>query len=208
MSVPVLTPGERIKRLEKTAADLKVDYHTPIRRYYRSGAEIFCQANSYYDKDRLEQAYLLYFRYLSLFIEKVPKHPEFPSVLNVDKNRVKANLIKVLTRCEEIKSKLKEIYREQDAQRSLAKEDTSSSETDTPKTPLATEQPSLIDAIDTPNCQEDAHSARLRPIVIDGSNVAVQHSIAIGHGNQRFSRSAIKLIPVFFFVRVIVLSRG
>ena len=196
MSVPVLTPGERIKRLEKTAADLKVDYHTPIRRYYRSGAEIFCQANSYYDQDRLEQAYLLYFRYLSLFIEKVPKHPEFPSVPKVDKNRVKANLIKVLTRCEEIKSKLKEIYREQDAQRSLAKEDTSSS--DTPKTQLATEQPSLIDAIDTPNCQEDAHSARLRPIVIDGSNVAVQHSIAIGHGNQRFSRSAIKLIPVCF----------
>ena len=201
MSVPVLTPGERIKRLEKTAADLKVDYHTPIRRYYRSGAEIFCQANSYYDKDRLEQAYLLYLRYLSLFIEKVPKHPEFPSVPNVDKNRVKANLIQVLTRCEEIKSKLKEIYREQDEQRSVAKEDTrhSSSETDTPNTPLATEQPSLIDAIDTPNCQEDAHSARLRPIVIDGSNVAVQHSIAIGHGNQRFSRSAIKFIHSCFF---------
>ena len=80
-------------------------------RYYKSGAEIFRQANNYYDDESLENAYLLYHKYLSLFIEKVDKHPEFPTVPKEDKVRVKSTLLKVLKRCEEIKARLKEIYR-------------------------------------------------------------------------------------------------
>ena len=51
-----------------------------------------------------------YRRYLSLFIEKVDKHPEFRSVPPQDKVKVKANLLQVLKRCEEIKAKLKAIF--------------------------------------------------------------------------------------------------
>jgi len=105
------SPEERLKRLEKAGTDLKLDKKIPIRRYYKSGAEIFRQANNYYDDESLENAYLLYHKYLSLFIEKVDKHPEFPTVPKEDKVRVKSTLLKVLKRCEEIKARLKEIYR-------------------------------------------------------------------------------------------------
>ena len=79
-------------------------------RYYNSGAETLRTANNYYEDDSLEKAYLLYHRYLSLFIEKVDKHPGFASVSAADKAKVKANLLQVFKKCERIKAVLREEY--------------------------------------------------------------------------------------------------
>ena len=45
--------------------------------------------------------------------------------------------------------------------------------------------------------KEPLFKTGLRPIVIDGSNVAVQHSIAVGRGT-RFSSQGIKICVEFF----------
>ena len=82
-------------------------------RYYNSGAEILRTANNYFEDDSLEKAYLLYHRYLSLFIEKVDKHPEFHTVPARDKAKVKANLLQVFKKCEKIKAVLKEAYKQE-----------------------------------------------------------------------------------------------
>ena len=82
-------------------------------RYYYSGAEILRTANNYFEDDSLEKAYLLYHRYLTLFIEKVDKHPEFQTVPARDKAKVKANLLQVLKKCEKIKAVLKVTYKQE-----------------------------------------------------------------------------------------------
>ena len=40
-------------------------------RYYRSGAEMVKMANTYMEEEYYEKAYILYLKYLTLFIEKV-----------------------------------------------------------------------------------------------------------------------------------------
>ena len=70
-------------------------------------------ANNYYEDDSLERAYVLYHKYLSLFIEKLPKHPQYATVDARDKAKVKKALMVVLKKCEDIKAALKLIFREQ-----------------------------------------------------------------------------------------------
>ena len=36
-------------------------------------------ADTHYDEDNLEKAYILYFKFVTLFVEKLPKHPEYKS---------------------------------------------------------------------------------------------------------------------------------
>ena len=67
----VQKPEERLRRLEKAGAEVRLDKLTPIRRYYKSGAEMYRMANNYYEDECLDKAYHLYHKYLSLFIEKV-----------------------------------------------------------------------------------------------------------------------------------------
>ena len=40
-------------------------------RYYHSGVQMVKMANTYWEEDSFEQAYKLYLKYLTLFIEKV-----------------------------------------------------------------------------------------------------------------------------------------
>ena len=42
-------------------------------RYYRSGAEMVKMAETYCEEETYEKAYILYLKYLTLFIEKVRK---------------------------------------------------------------------------------------------------------------------------------------
>ena len=46
----------------------------------------------------------------SLFIEKLPKHPEYSKASPVEKNKIKKLLKQALPRAMELKDKLKELY--------------------------------------------------------------------------------------------------
>ena len=47
-----------------------------INRYYQSGAEMVRMADTYMEEGYYEKAYILYLKYLTLFIDKVRFTPE------------------------------------------------------------------------------------------------------------------------------------
>lgn len=105
-----LDAKDRFKGLEKYANDFTVDIKQPIRRYYRSGAEMVKMANTYMDEEIYEKAYILYLKYLTLFIEKIRIHPEFKSVAPGEKARVMKTVKLVMPKSEQLKQILLQQY--------------------------------------------------------------------------------------------------
>jgi len=62
------------------------------------------------EEEYYEKAYILYLKYLTLFIEKVREHPEFKSVTPAEKGKVMKTLKAVMPRSEELKKLLKAQY--------------------------------------------------------------------------------------------------
>ena len=71
-------------------------------------------ADTYYEEDNLEKAYILYFKYVTLFVEKIPKHPEYKMAeIAKDKTRVMKTLKTVMPKCEEIKKSIRVQYNDE-----------------------------------------------------------------------------------------------
>ncbi len=66
-----MEPDARMKRIVSFANEFNVDRNTPIRRYYQSGVQMLRMADIYYAEEAHEKAYILYLKYLTLFVEKV-----------------------------------------------------------------------------------------------------------------------------------------
>ncbi|VEN60022.1 unnamed protein product [Callosobruchus maculatus] len=81
-------------------------------RYYRSGIEMIRMANVYYDEGSLENAYVLYIKFMTLFLEKIRKHPDFLTVPVEVKARNQAKLREVLPKAEKLKQQLLEQYKD------------------------------------------------------------------------------------------------
>ena len=79
-------------------------------RYYRSGTEMVRMADTYLDEENYEKAYILYLKFLTLFIEKVRDHPDFKSVSPTEKSHVMKKVKSVMPRSEELKKLLKAQY--------------------------------------------------------------------------------------------------
>jgi len=98
---------ERLRSLAEAAANFHPDSHIPIRRYFRSGNEMIKMAEVYFGEDHLEAAYVLYMKYITLHIEKLPRHKDFGSVLPQEKKKVKATVKEVMAKTEELKEVLR-----------------------------------------------------------------------------------------------------
>ncbi|GLV45292.1 uncharacterized protein CBL_05392 [Carabus blaptoides fortunei] len=110
MDLANLEPNERIKRLASYSDSVDVDPNVPTRRYYRSGLEMVRMANVYLDEGSLENAYVLYMKFMTLFIEKIRKHPEYSAVSANIKQTNNEKLREVLPKAEKLKSRLIEQY--------------------------------------------------------------------------------------------------
>ncbi|XP_077571229.1 STAM-binding protein-like A [Stigmatopora nigra] len=75
-----LPPEERVRILTKKGSTVDVNDEVPLRRYFRSGMEMIRMANVYTDEGNIESAFVLYNKYITLFIEKVPKHRDYKTV--------------------------------------------------------------------------------------------------------------------------------
>jgi len=98
---------ERLRGLGETAANFNPDSHIPIRRYFRSGNEMIKMAEVYFGEDHLEAAYVLYMKYITLHIEKLPRHKDYASVLPHEKKKAKATVKEVMAKTEELKEVLR-----------------------------------------------------------------------------------------------------
>ncbi|GAA6233560.1 STAM-binding protein [Lates japonicus] len=72
-----LQPEERVRALTKKGSTVEVNDDVPPRRYFRSGMEMIRMANIYTEEGNIEHAFVLYNKYITLFIEKLPKHRDY-----------------------------------------------------------------------------------------------------------------------------------
>ncbi|XP_068422961.1 STAM-binding protein-like A [Clinocottus analis] len=72
-----LQPEERVRALTKKGSSVEVNDDVPPRRYFRSGMEMIRMASIYAEEGNIEHAFVLYNKYITLFIEKLPKHRDY-----------------------------------------------------------------------------------------------------------------------------------
>lgn len=109
----ILEPSVRMKALADSGNAFEIDHNIPPRRYYRSGLEMVRMADVYLKEGSFENAYVLYMKFMTLFLEKIRKHPNFKSVSVVDRAQNDAKLKEVLPRAEKLKAKLLQLYEQE-----------------------------------------------------------------------------------------------
>jgi len=102
-----LEPGQRMKSLAEAASDFKVDNRIPIRRYFRSGQEMIKMAEVYRQEGNHEAAYVLYLKYMTLFVEKLKTHRDYNQILPSDKKKAMSKVREAMSITENLKKALK-----------------------------------------------------------------------------------------------------
>ncbi|EDO44971.1 predicted protein, partial [Nematostella vectensis] len=108
-----LPANEKIHKLAEHASHVDVDSNIPPKRYFRSGVELERMAKIYQDERNYESAFILYTKYITLFVEKLPQHPEYASVTKQDKALTMKKLPKIFAIAEELKRILTQRYEEE-----------------------------------------------------------------------------------------------
>lgn len=89
----------------------EIDEHCySTNRYYRSGMEMVRMANVYQAEGNFENALVLYMKFTTLFIEKIPSHPEYKTFDPVSKRLNKEKLKEIFPIAERLKAKLLEKF--------------------------------------------------------------------------------------------------
>ncbi|NXK49018.1 STABP protein, partial [Chauna torquata] len=106
-----LPPEERVRNLIQMGSAVEVNEDVPPRRYYRSGVEILRMATVYSEEGNIEHAFILYNKYITLFIEKLPKHRDYKTTVIPEKKETVKKLKEVaFPRAEELKKELLKRY--------------------------------------------------------------------------------------------------
>lgn len=106
----IIDPQGRLKALSDYGNTVEIDHSVPPRRYYRSGLEMVRMANVYLEEGSLENAFILYMKFMTLFIEKIRHHPDFKTVSPTDRAVNNEKLREVLPKAEKLKVRLLEQY--------------------------------------------------------------------------------------------------
>lgn len=110
-------PSERVRELCNYACKVDIDDSIPPKRYLRSGLEMMRMAKVYQEEGNYESAFILYTKFISLFVEKLPKHPDFKTAPPEDVSAIKKKVKASFPVAEELKAKLKERYAAQERRR-------------------------------------------------------------------------------------------
>ena len=100
----------RLKGLAEAASDFKVDQRIPIRRYFRSGQEMIKMAEVYRTEGNEEAAYVLYLKYMTLFVEKLKSHKDYAHIIPAEKKKVNSKVREVMGITENLKKTLKQRF--------------------------------------------------------------------------------------------------
>uniref|UniRef100_A0A5F4VYQ0 STAM binding protein like 1 n=1 Tax=Callithrix jacchus TaxID=9483 RepID=A0A5F4VYQ0_CALJA len=96
-----LSPEERVRALSKLGCNITISEDITPRRYFRSGVEMERMASVYLEEGNLENAFVLYNKFITLFVEKLPNHRDYqqcavPEKQDIMKNKYKAEILKKL----------------------------------------------------------------------------------------------------------------
>lgn len=107
-------PDARFQRVFKFYCTVSLIPSFPIERYFRSSKELIRMANIYFEEKDYLHAFILYSRFIILFLEKIKTHPNYA---NCDKSQLNPILKQVQTiafpRAEKLKAYIKEIFASQ-----------------------------------------------------------------------------------------------
>lgn len=112
-------PGAKVRALADYGSQVEVDKLISPKLYFRSGREMLRMANMYCDEGNLESAFILYSKFITLFVEKLPTHPDYKTSPPNDIQDFKRKVKKVFPLAEEIKNQLKKKYTEEEEKRLL-----------------------------------------------------------------------------------------
>ncbi|CAD5124372.1 unnamed protein product [Dimorphilus gyrociliatus] len=113
------TPQQRVLAISNKASQISIDNTIPVRRYLRTLKEMSRMASEYDKEKDYYSAFVLYNKFLTLFIEKLPKHSQFKSLQQNDIENLK-DLTKVcLTKAEVVKKTLIKIYEKEYAKKKV-----------------------------------------------------------------------------------------
>ncbi|CAF0897370.1 unnamed protein product [Adineta ricciae] len=103
---------ERVQWLLENQCRIPIRSTTPISFYYKTSDNLIEEADHFYKTNQFEQSFILYSRYITLFVEELKQHhPDFLNVSVNDRERVKEIIrTKAFPRAEELKSKLIDKY--------------------------------------------------------------------------------------------------
>uniref|UniRef100_A0ABI7XGQ3 STAM binding protein n=1 Tax=Felis catus TaxID=9685 RepID=A0ABI7XGQ3_FELCA len=106
-----LPPEDRVRALSQMGSAVEINEDIPPRRYFRSGVEIIRMASIYSEEGNIEHAFILYNKYITLFIEKLPKHRDYKlAVIPEKKDTVKKLKEIAFPKAEELKAELLKRY--------------------------------------------------------------------------------------------------
>ncbi|KAB1267318.1 STAM-binding protein [Camelus dromedarius] len=106
-----LPPEDRVRALSQIGSAVEVNEDIPPRRYFRSGVEIIRMASIYCEEGNIEHAFILYNKYITLFIEKLPKHRDYKSAVIPEKKDTVKKLKEIaFPKAEELKAELLKRY--------------------------------------------------------------------------------------------------
>lgn len=95
-----------MKQLVESSHNISVDRNISVSKYFKSGRELIKAASNFEDKGELEKAFVLYLRYVTLFLEKIIHHPEYSKADPAEKSLVKNECNNILDRAESLKRRL------------------------------------------------------------------------------------------------------
>lgn len=99
-----------MKQLIESSHNISVDRNIPLSKYFNSGRELIKSATDSESKGDIEKAFVLYLRYMTLFLEKLVHHPEWSRADRNEKDLVKKQCNDIFELAEELKKKITEKY--------------------------------------------------------------------------------------------------
>ncbi|XP_029953869.1 AMSH-like protease isoform X2 [Salarias fasciatus] len=107
-----LTAAERVRALGKMGCSVEINEDIEPRRYFRSGVEMERMAAVYLEEGSLENAFVLYTKFITLFVEKLPTHRDYQQCSAVpEKQLIMKKLQEVaFPRKDELKKRLHDKY--------------------------------------------------------------------------------------------------
>ncbi|XP_051973183.1 STAM-binding protein-like A [Xyrauchen texanus] len=112
-----LSSEQRVRALTKLGSSVDVSEDVPPRRYFRSGMEIIRMANIYAEEGNVEHAFILYNKYITLFIEKLPRHRDYKTANIPEKKETMRKLKETaFPKAEELKKLLLMQYEKEHAE--------------------------------------------------------------------------------------------
>ncbi|XP_030631325.1 AMSH-like protease [Chanos chanos] len=106
-----LPAAERVRALSKMGYNIEINEDIAPRRYFRSGVEMERMAAVYLEEGSLENAFVLYNKFITLFVEKLPTHRDYQQCNVPEKQVIMKKLQEVaFPRKDQLKKLLHEKY--------------------------------------------------------------------------------------------------